>query len=188
MTSNQTQKIRTSRIQMSREQRSTKQMTKRVLWVVWAKILKMNEAWRVNLPIYRKNISRIPNDITVGQSWATMCHKKKKPKMSNFVACPKKRDEHGIGVADEEYFNLLHGYSSGMCYSSQISWSFKKHLLTKSKRPDMASAGIRHDQKLTNETKHTELMWQFQCHLWLSYIHTAADNGITLISYKSVKG
>ena len=113
---------------------------------------------------------------------------KKKPKMSNFVACPKQRDEHGMGAADEEYFNQLHGYSSGMCYSSQISWSFKKHLLTKSKRPDMTSVGIRHDQKLTNETKHTELMWQFQCHLWLSYIHTAADNGITLISYKSVKG
>ena len=49
----------------------------------------------------------MPNDVTIGQSWAAMCHekKKKKPKMSNSVACPKKRDKQGMGVVDEEYFN-----------------------------------------------------------------------------------
>ena len=73
---------------------TTKQTTKQVLKVVWMEILKMNEVWRGNSPIYRQKISRIPNDVIVGLSWAATCHKNKNKsktkKKSNFMAIPKK--------------------------------------------------------------------------------------------------
>ena len=53
---------------------------------------------RGNSPIYRKKISRIPNDVTFSLSWDAMCGEKKKKKkqnktkqkMSYFMARPQK--------------------------------------------------------------------------------------------------